>query len=72
MAANGRYGPYISGGSETRSLPAEVAPLAVSLTEALALLAQHLKGDRDLLVDLCLEYATDPVFLEDRVHYRET
>ena len=41
-------------------------------SRALALLAQHLKGDRDLLVDLCLEYATDPVFLEDRVHYRET
>ena len=41
-------------------------------SRALALLAQHLKGDRDLLVDLCLEYVTDPIFLEDRVHYRET
>ena len=41
-------------------------------SEVEELLAQHLKGDRDLLVDLCLEYATDPVFLEDRVHYRET
>jgi len=40
LACNGRYGPYVKCGSESRSLPADVSPLAVSLDEALALLAQ--------------------------------
>jgi DNA topoisomerase-1 len=39
-AFNGRYGPYVKCGSETRSLPADVSPIEVSLDEALALLAQ--------------------------------
>jgi DNA topoisomerase-1 len=40
VASNGRYGPYVKCGSETRSLPAELSPLDVTLSDALALLAQ--------------------------------
>jgi len=40
IAQNGRFGPYVKCGSETRSLPEDLSPLEVSLAEALALLAQ--------------------------------
>ena len=40
MAYNGRYGPYVKCGDETRSLPAEVSPLDVSLQQSVELLAQ--------------------------------
>jgi DNA topoisomerase-1 len=40
MAYNGRFGPYVKCGEETRSLPAGMSPLDVSLEQALALLAQ--------------------------------
>ena len=40
VASNGRFGPYVKCGTETRSLPAEVSPMDVSLEQALALLAQ--------------------------------
>jgi DNA topoisomerase-1 len=39
-AQNGRYGPYISKGKESRSLQTEEQLLTVNLEEALALLAQ--------------------------------
>ncbi len=40
VAANGRYGPYVSKGKETRSLANEEQLLEIGLDEALALLAQ--------------------------------
>ena len=40
MAYNGRFGPYVKCGEETRSLPGELSPLDVTLQQALDLLAQ--------------------------------
>jgi DNA topoisomerase I len=37
---NGRFGPYVKAGAETRSLPAGVSPLEVTLAEAIELLKQ--------------------------------
>jgi DNA topoisomerase-1 len=40
VAYNGRFGPYVKSGEETRSLPGECSPLDVTLQQALDLLAQ--------------------------------
>ena len=40
VAANGRYGPYVSKGKETRSIASEEDLLEITLDEALAVLAQ--------------------------------
>jgi DNA topoisomerase I len=40
MAYNGRFGPYVKCGEETRSLPADISPLDVTLEQAIHLLAQ--------------------------------
>jgi DNA topoisomerase-1 len=40
VAHNGRFGPYVKCGEETRSLPAGLSPIDVTLQQALDLLAQ--------------------------------
>src|SRR5262245_16058862 len=40
VAYNGKFGPYIKCGSESRSLPKELSPLDVTLEQAVHLLAQ--------------------------------
>ena len=40
IATNGRYGPYVKCEAETRSLPAELSPIDVTMKQALELLAQ--------------------------------
>jgi len=49
IAHNGRFGPYVKCGDETRSLPADISPLEATLEQAVALLAQpktHGRGAR--------------------------
>ncbi|PQO46648.1 type I DNA topoisomerase [Blastopirellula marina] len=45
IAQNGRFGPYIKCGSETRSL-GDVSPLDVTMEQSIALLAQPKQGGR--------------------------
>jgi DNA topoisomerase-1 len=59
-AQNGRYGPYVKRGTESRSLEAEPALFTVTLDEALALLAQpKLRGRRAAAAPL-REVGADP------------
>jgi DNA topoisomerase-1 len=45
-AYNGRFGPYVKSGEETRSLPSDLSPLAVTFEQAVELLAQPKKQRR--------------------------
>ena len=45
-AYNGRFGPYVKSGEETRSLPADMSPLTVTFEQAIELLAQPKKQRR--------------------------
>ena len=64
VAANGRYGPYVSKGKETRSLANEEQLLEITLDEALALLAQPRAvpgpGRRGAQAAVCGSSGTDP------------
>lgn len=40
IAANGRFGPYVQSGTETRSLPADISPIDVTLEQAMELIRQ--------------------------------
>ena len=44
IAQNGRFGPYVKSGDESRSLSADLSPLEVTLQQALDLLAQPKAG----------------------------
>ncbi|HQU41773.1 MAG TPA: type I DNA topoisomerase [Pirellulales bacterium] len=46
VVSNGRFGPYVKCDAETRSLPADVSPLEVTLDQAVALLAEPKKARR--------------------------
>jgi DNA topoisomerase-1 len=61
-ALNGRYGPYIKKGSETRSLEGEEQLFTVSLDEALALLAapKARRGQRQASAAALKELGPDP------------
>ncbi|WP_167143558.1 type I DNA topoisomerase [Canibacter zhoujuaniae] len=59
LAQNGRYGPYLKKGSETRSLPSEDAIFEITLAEAEELLAQPKYGARKASTAL-REFAEDP------------
>jgi DNA topoisomerase-1 len=60
VAANGRYGPYVKKGKETRSLQSEDQLFTVTLDEALALLAQPRARGRRAAAPPLKELGPDP------------
>jgi len=60
QAANGRYGPYLKKGADTRSLPSEDDIFGVDLAGALELFAQPKYGNRRASSAL-KEFEADPV-----------
>lgn len=61
MVANGRYGPYIKQGKETRSLESEEQLLTLTLDEAKALLAQPKQRGRRTAAAPLKEFGEDPI-----------
>ena len=60
-AQNGRYGPYVKRGSDSRSLPTEDELFTVTLADALALLAQpKTRGRRAAAAPPLRELGADP------------
>ena len=61
LAQNGRYGPYLTWGKETRSLENEEQIFAVELADALALLAQPKARGRRAAAKPLAELGLDPI-----------
>ena len=61
LAQNGRYGPYLTWGKETRSLDSEDEIFTVDLKRALALLAQPKQRGRRAAAGPLKELGEDPV-----------
>ena len=62
LAANGRYGPYVKCGRETRSIPADrFSPLDIDLDQALELLRQPAKISRSSKPQILRELGRHPV-----------
>jgi DNA topoisomerase-1 len=60
LAANGRYGPYLKKGKETRSLESEEQLLTITLEEALPILAQPKQAGRRAAAAPLRELGPDP------------
>jgi len=62
VASNGRFGPYIKCGAETRSLPAAMSPLDVTLEQSLTLLATpKTRGNRRGAPEALRAFENSPV-----------
>ena len=61
VAANGRYGPYVKKGSETRSLDSEEQLFTATLEDAVALLAAPKPRGRRAAAPPLKELGDDPV-----------
>jgi DNA topoisomerase I len=61
VVSNGRFGPYVKRGSDTRSLQTEEQLLTISLDEALALLAEPKQRGRQAAAAPLREFGDDPV-----------
>ncbi|HQR79608.1 MAG TPA: type I DNA topoisomerase [Actinomycetota bacterium] len=61
MAQNGRYGPYLTHGKDSRSLPDEASIFNCTVDEALALFAQPKRGRGRQQAQPGKEIGTDPI-----------
>jgi DNA topoisomerase I len=61
IVANGRYGPFVKRGTDTRSLASEEQLLTLTLEEALTVLAQPKQGGRRAAAPPLRELGPDPV-----------
>ena len=61
LAANGRYGPYVKRGKESRSLDGEEELFSITLEEALAKLAEPKQRGRQAAAPPLKELGPDPV-----------
>ena len=61
LAQNGRYGPYLTHGKDSRSLPDEPSIFSCTVEEALALFAQPKRGRGQQQAQPGKEIGTDPI-----------
>jgi DNA topoisomerase-1 len=61
QALNGRYGPYVKKGTDSRSLPSEEALFTITLEDALAIFAQPKQRGRAAAAAPLKELGVDPV-----------